>query len=376
MAEEDSSQEKTEEPTPKRQQKAKEDGQVPRSRELTTTAVILSGSLALMFFGELIANKMLDIMRYNFSLDREAIFDKNLMMSHLGVSIYDSLFALLPLFIVLLIASIVGPCGLGGFLFSGKSLAPKLDRINPLSGLKRMFSMKSIVELLKAIGKVGVVLIVAYFMLMIMKNRLLGLSSEGVEQGIVHSIELSVLAAVILSASTIIIAAIDIPWQIYDHNKKLKMSIQDIKDELKDSEGKPEVKSKIRQLQMEMSQKRMMENVPEADVVITNPTHYSIALKYDPENMETPILLAKGVDHLAMKIREIARAHEIEFVEAPALARAIYHTTDLEEPIPEGLYVAVAQVLAYVFQLREYRRGRGDRPDYPRRFNLPPDMQY
>lgn len=376
MADNDSSQEKTEEPTPKRLQKAREDGQVPRSRELTTTAVILSGSLGLMFFGEMLANKLLDVMRYNFTLDREAIFDKNLMLSHLGVSFYDGLFALIPLFAILLFASIVAPCALGGWLFSAKSLAPKLDRINPLSGLKRMFSVKSIVELLKAIGKIGVIIAVAYVMLTMTKNRLLGLSSESIEQAIVHSIELSVLAAVILSASTIIIAAIDIPWQIHDHNKKLKMSVQDIKDELKDSEGKPEVKSKIRQLQMEMAQKRMMAKVPEADVVITNPTHYSIALKYDPDNMDTPILLAKGVDHTAMKIREIARANQIEFVEAPALARAIYHTTELDEPIPEGLYVAVAQVLAYVFQLREYRKGRGDRPSYPKKFNLPPDMQY
>lgn len=376
MADDDSSQEKTEEPTPKRLQKAKEDGQVPRSRELTTTAVILSGSLALMFFGEMLANKILDIMRYNFSLEREVVFDNTKMLAHLGVSFYEGLFALIPIFAILLIASIVGPCALGGWLFSTKSLAPKLNRISPMSGLKRMFSMKSIVELVKAIGKVGIVIAVAYVLLTLTKNRLLGLSGESVEQAIVHSVELSVLAAVILSASTIIIAALDIPWQMYDHNKKLKMSMQDIKDELKDSEGKPEVKGKIRQLQMEMTQKRMMANVPEADVVITNPTHYSIALKYDPETMDTPILLAKGVDHMAMKIREIARAHEIEFVEAPALARAIYHTTEMDEPIPEGLYVAVAQVLAYVFQLREFRGGRGDRPVAPRNFNLPPDMQY
>lgn len=376
MAGDDSSQEKTEEPTPKRLEKSREDGEVPRSRELTTTAVILAGSLSLMFFGEMISRTLMNIMRFNLSLEREAIFDPNIMFFQLGLSFYDALFSLLPLFAILAVAAIAGPVALGGFLFSAKSLAPKFDRINPLAGLKRMFSVKSLVELAKALGKIAVILGVAYALLQVTRDALLGLSKESVNQAIVHAMELSVFAAVILSASTIIIAAIDIPFQIHEYTKKLKMSLQDVKDELKDSEGKPEIKGKIRQMQMQMSQKRMMASVPDADVIITNPTHFSVALKYDPANMDTPILLAKGVDHLALRIREVARANKIEFVEAPALARAIYHTTELDQPIPQGLYLAVAQVLAYVFQLREYRRGRSERPDYPRGLKLPPDMKY
>ncbi|MFL0809559.1 MAG: flagellar biosynthesis protein FlhB [Agarilytica sp.] len=376
MAENDDSQEKTEEPTPRKLDKAKEDGQAPRSKELTTTAIILAGSLGLMFLGGAITDKMADIMRYNLDLDREVIFDPTLMLTRFGQSFYDAIFSLLPLFSVLLFAAIAGPIALGGWIFSAKSLAPKLNRMDPIAGLKRMFSVKSLVELAKAIGKVAIVIVVAYILLAAMQARLLGLASESVEAGIVHSLKLSVYAAVILSAATILIAMIDIPFQIHEHTKKLKMSRQDIKDEMKDTEGKPEVKGRIRQLQQQMSQQRMMGNVPEADVVITNPTHFSVALKYDPETMETPILLAKGVDHMAIKIREIAKANNIEFVEAPPLARAIYHTTEIDDTIPSGLYLAVAQVLAYVFQLREFRKGNNEKPLYPRNLEVPPDMKY
>ncbi len=373
---EDSSQEKTEEPTARKLDKAREDGQVPRSRELTTTAVILAGSLGLMFFGGGVVTKLSDIIRFNFTLEREEMFDPNAMFNHLGNSLYEALFSLLPIFAVLLLAAIAGPVALGGWLFSTKSLAPKLSRMNPISGLKRMFSVKSLVELVKAIGKIAVILTVAYFLLQSMRGALLGLSEETLEAGVAHSLQLSLWAAVLLSASTILIALIDIPFQIHEHVKKLKMSHQDLKDEMKDTEGKPEVKGKVRQMQQQMSQQRMMESVPDADVIITNPTHFSIALKYDPETMETPILLAKGVDHVAIRIREVAKAHNIEFIEAPPLARAIYHTTEVEESIPQGLYLAVAQVLAYVFQLREYRRGRNERPVYPRNLDIPKDMNY
>lgn len=376
MAEEDSAQEKTEEPTAKRQEKAREDGQIPRSKELTTSAVLIVGCVGLLMFGADISKGLADILKFNFTLDRETIFDTNAMLGHLGSSFYLGLKILLPLFAVLLIAAIAGPIALGGWLFSAKSIAPKLSRMDPVAGLKRMFSVKSLVELVKAIGKVGVVVAFAFVLLNYMKEDLLGLGFESVERGMAHSVYMSVVAAIIISASTLVIAAIDIPFQIWDNVKKLRMTRQEVKDEMKDSEGKPEVKGRIRQLQYEMAQNRMMAAVPEADVVITNPTHFSVALKYDPNAMETPILLAKGVDHMAMKIREIAKANNIEFIQSPLLARAIYHTTEVDSEIPQGLYVAVAQVLAYVFQIREYRRGRGERPTYPRNPPVPKDMRY
>jgi len=209
-----------------------------------------------------------------------------------------------------------------------------------------------------------------------LQHEMLALAYLEVVPGIVRSMEISAWAAIALSASTLIIAAIDVPFQIFEHSKKLKMSMQDIKDEHKDTEGKPEVKGRIRQLQREMANNRQMSAVPEADVVITNPTHYSVAIKYDPDSMNTPILLAKGGDHMALKIREIAKAHDVQIIESPMLARAIFHTTEVEDEIPGGLYVAVAQVLAYVFQLRNYYKGKGDKPTYPSNVTVPKEMRY
>ena len=376
MAEQDSSQEKTQEATPRKLQKAREDGQIPRSRELTTTAVLLAGTVGLYMFGGVIIDSLVGVFRFNFALEREAVFDPELMFQHLGWSFMQALMGLLPLFGLVVIAACAAPVALGGWLFSGNALMPKLNRMDPIAGLKRMFSAKSLVELIKSIGKVLVVVFVAYLSLSFVQDELLGLSREDINSGMRHSLELSIWAAILISASTLIIAAIDVPFQIWDHAKKLKMSMQEIKDEMKDTEGKPEVKGRIRQLQREMANRRMMASVPDADVVITNPTHFSIALKYDPETMDTPIVLAKGVDHMAMKIREIARAHNIEFVQSPVLARAIYHTTEVDASIPSGLYVAVAQVLAYVFQLRNYRKGRGEKPPFPRNVPVPPDMVF
>ncbi len=376
MAENDSTQEKTEEATPKRKEKAREEGQVPRSRELTTTAVLVIGTAGLWIFGGYMAAIMMKIMSLNFSLEREVLFDEAFMLTQLGISFADAMWMLLPLFALLALAAILGPIALGGWLFSSKAIMPKLNRMDPIAGLKRMFSMKSLMELFKAIGKVLVVMVVGYVVLKVFAREIMSLSELPIAQGLADSLELSALAALILACSTIVVAVIDVPFQIFDHAKKLRMSKQDVKDEHKDAEGKPEVKSRIRQLQREMAQRRMMEKVPEADVVITNPTHFSVALRYDPQTMDTPILVAKGVDHIALKIREIAKAHKVEFVQSPILARAVYYTTELENPIPGGLYVAVAQVLAYVFQLRDFRRGRGEKPAYPRNIQVPRDLHY
>lgn len=376
MAEEESAQEKTEEATPRRKQKAREDGQVPRSKELTTTAVLLAGTVGLWLFGGVMAQNLMTVLRHNFAIERAHIFDPQQMLAHLAYSFGQALWSLAPLFGMLLLAAALGPVALGGWLFSGKALAPKLNRIDPVSGFKRMFSLKSLIELAKSIGKVAVVVAVAFLTLAFFQNELVNLSRENLLASIDHSLDISLWAAILISCSTIAIVLIDVPFQIWDFNKKLKMSKQDVKDEMKDSEGKPEVKGRIRQLQREMANKRMMANVPEADVVITNPTHYSVALKYDPDSMNTPVVLAKGVDQVALKIREIASAHKVETLRSPVLARAVYHTTDVDEPIPQGLYVAVAQVLAYIFQLRNWRRGYGQRPDFPTHLDIPREMRY
>jgi flagellar biosynthetic protein FlhB len=375
MSDQDSSQEKSEQPTPKRLDKAREEGQTPRSRELTTTALLLGGTIALWIFGTMMIGVMVDIMTASFTLEREAIFDVTRLSIFLTDGMAKGVLSLLPLFGVLVAASIAGPIALGGWLLSAKAMQPKFSRMNPLEGLKRMFSLKSLMELAKALAKVLVILSVAIVLLLSFQDDLLALGNQSLRPALARSLQLSMYAAIILAAATVLIAMVDIPFQMWDHSKKLKMSRQDIKDEMKDSEGKPEVKSRIRQLQREMAQRRMMSSVPEADVVITNPTHFSVALKYDPDTMDTPVLLAKGVDLVAFKIREIAAAHNIEIMESPQLARSIYYTTEIEQEIPGGLYLAVAQVLAYVFQLRNYRQGKGQKPVYPRKVKVPRDMQ-
>lgn len=377
MAEDnDSSQEKTEEATPRKLEKAREEGQVARSRELTTTILLLTGTLALLASAEFLGAKLVRVFRDSMVLDREAAFDPALMLAHMGKAMLDAMVGLAPMFLALMVAAFVGPIALGGWLVSTKALMPKLNRMDPLAGLKRMFSMKSLMELLKAIGKVGVILTVAVLLLQTLRDQLLGLATEALVPAIGHALWLAILSAIVLSASTVFIAIIDVPFQIWDHAKKLRMSMQDIKDEYKDTEGKPEVKGRVRQLQREMANRRMMAEVPEADVVITNPTHFAVALKYDPETMDTPILVAKGVDQIALKIREIAVAHKVEIVESPALARSIFHTTELDTPVPAGLYVAVAQVLAYVFQLRSFRQGQGTKPKKPGGIQIPPNLRY
>jgi len=375
MAEEnDNSQEKTEEPTPRRLEKAREDGQTARSKELGTMAVLMSGAVGLLVFGGSLGAALEGIMRDAFVLERSAIFDTRHMSIQLLSSAKEAAWALAPLLIVLLIAAIAGSIAIGGLLFSGKAIAPKLNRMDPIKGLGRMFSMRSLIELVKAIGKVALVMAVAILILNARTDDLLSIAEEPAIPAMVHVLWTLAWSFLLLSAATIAIAAIDVPFQIYDHTKKLRMTKQEVKDEFKDTEGKPEVKGKIRQLQREMANRRMMQDVPQADVVITNPTHYAVALKYDQDAMGAPVVVAKGSDEIAFKIMEIARENKVELLRTPPLTRAVYHNTNVGEEIPDGLYMAIAQVLAYVFQLRQFRKGHAAKPGMPD-FPIPPDMK-
>ena len=283
--------------------------------------------------------------------------------------------AIMPLLIVLLLVSIIGPISLGGWLFSAKAMAPKFSRMNPGPGLKRMFSTKALVELLKALGKFVVVLMVALAVLSAYQDDLLSIAKQPLDLAIMHSVEVVGWCALWMACGLILIAAVDVPFQLWDNKQKLMMTKQEVRDEYKDSEGKPEVKSRIRQLQRDAAQRRMMQAVPDADVVITNPTHFAVALKYDGSKGGAPMLVAKGGDFVALKIREIANEHKVTVLESPALARAVYYSTELDREIPAGLYLAVAQVLAYVYQLRQYRSGKGKRPDPLSSLPIPPDLR-
>lgn len=375
MAESESGADKSEEPTSKRLEEARQKGQIARSKELGTLAVTFGAAAALLIFGAEIGRSMLGIMQGNFALPREVLLDEGSMARYLLRTGMEALLALQSFFIVVLIMSILGSVAVGGWLFSGEALQPKFSRMDPLQGIKRMFSAHALVELLKALAKFVVILLVALAVLKADQDDLLAIANESVESAIMHSILVTGWSLLWMACGLILIAAVDVPFQLWDSKQKLMMTKQEVKDEYKDSEGKPEVKSKIRQLQRQMAERRMMQQVPEADVVITNPTHFAVALKYDPAKGNAPVMLAKGGDFLALKIREIAQEHKVTLLESPALARAVYYSTEVDQEIPAGLYLAVAQVLAYVYQLKQFRAGKGKRPGPLPDLPIPPDLR-
>ncbi len=365
MAENEDGQEKTEEATPKRQEEAREKGQVPRSKELTTMAMLLVASFALLMMGKQMIAQLGNVMSLGLDFEREKAFDHWAMLEVLQQGIYEGISLLLPFMLVMVVTSIVAPAALGGWNFSTKALEVKFDKLNPLSGLKRIFAVRGLVELVKAlakfilIGSVGAWLLMGYF------PELMGLGRESVEHALAHTGQILSHSFIVLSASLLVIAGIDVPFQLWDHSKNLKMTRQEVKDESKNTEGKPEVKSRIRNMQREISQRRMMSEVPKADVIITNPTHYAIALRYDAKTMAAPLVVAKGVELIASQIRTVALANKVPLFEAPPLARALYYSTEIDQEVPAGLYLAVAQILAYIFQLKASVHGAPvpERPD-------------
>ncbi|WNC11419.1 MULTISPECIES: flagellar biosynthesis protein FlhB [Pseudomonas] len=375
MAESESGADKTEDPTDKRKKDSREKGEIARSKELNTLAVMVAGCGALLAFGGHLAQSLLELMRSNFTLSREVLLDERYMGIFLLQSGKVAILATQPILVTMLLAALIGPVALGGWLFAASSMAPKFSRMNPAAGLKRMFSMHALTELLKALAKFAIILIVAIAVLAKDRADLLAIANEPLEMAIIHSVQLVGWSALWMSCGLALIAAVDVPFQLYSSKQKLMMTKQEVKDEHKDAEGRPEVKGRVRQLQREMSQRRMMTAIPEADVIITNPTHYAVALKYDPEKGNAPVLLAKGSDFIALKIREIGNEHRIQVLESPALARSIFYSTEIEQQIPAGLYLAVAQVLAYVYQIRQYQAGRGKRPDPLKDLPIPPDLQ-
>ncbi len=348
----DKSQERTEQPTPKRLQDARKKGQAARSRELNTTAVLLSGGAALVVFGGTIGNGIAEIMTSSLSAPRELAFDAPLIPAVFGHSALFALTLLLPLFAAVLIAALAGPAMLGGLVFSAEAMKPKLDKLDPIAGLKRIFSLNGLMEFAKTLAKFVVVTGAGLLVLRFIAPDLLTAGETSIETAVPGLAATAAWVLVVLASVMLLIAAVDVPFQLWTHTKNLRMTRQEVRDELKETDGRPEVKSRIRRVQMEMTQRRMMTAVPAADVVITNPTHYSVALKYDPDGMTAPRVVAKGADEIALKIREVAAASGVPRVAAPPLARALYFTTRLDEEIPSELFLAVARVLAWVYQLK------------------------
>lgn len=371
----DPAQEKTEQATPKRQKDSKDKGQVARSRELNTTMVMIAGATGLIFLAESIVSQLSQIMTIALSIDREFLSTDKQILRLLGELLAMMIIALLPLFFILIAASLVGPVMLGGWSFSVKSWKPKLEKLSLLKGLKRQYSLKSLVELGKALAKFIVIATVAISMLSSQFDRILSLSQLPYQQAMTECLEIIGWTFLLVSCALIIIAGIDIPFQLYDHSKKIKMTKQEVRDESKESEGKPEVKGHIRRVQQEMAQKRMMSEVPNADVVVTNPTHYAVALKYDQNGIHAPRVVAKGQDLIAEQIKKTAAEHNIITLSTPPLARALFFNTKLNQEIPRGLFVAVAHVLAYVYQLKRKNKNHAETPKHLRDLPIPDDLR-
>lgn len=349
-------QERTEQATPKRLQDAARRGQVARSRELTTLALLLGAGAGLLILGPQLAQGLIEQMRAGLTQDGREIFDASAPAQALQQALVDMVVMLAPFLAIAFILALVAPIALGGWSFSTEALSLKWERISPGKGLKRLFSWKALMELGKALAKFAVTAGVAVLVLWLKEPELLHLGSEPLVPALVHAAEQLSWIFLLLTLPMILVAGVDVPFQLFDHARQLRMTKQEVKDESKDTDGKPEVKSRIRRLQQEFAQRRMMEKVPSADVVISNPTHYAIALRYDQDSMDAPVLLAKGTDLVALRIRILAAEHGVAQVQSPLLARALFYNGELDKPIPAALYLAVAQVLAYVFQLRREQR--------------------
>lgn len=363
MAENQDGQERTEEASAKKLADAKKKGQVPRSKELATMAVTVSGAVTLLAVGGSVADGMLNLMRRGLSTDYLVRSEQIDLPGKFYELLLSGLVVIWPLLLVAIIAAILANTIMGGWTFN---LSAKLDRLDPIKGMAKVFSVRSLGELAKAIMKMSFIGFAAWLLLKMLASDILALGIQDPAEAIVNSSSLLGWFFLYVSLPLVVIAAIDVPWQMWNYKKELRMTKQEVKDEFKESDGRPEVKAKLREMQQAAANRRMMEKVPTADVVITNPTHFAVALKYDEAKMRAPMLVAKGADVLAAKIREVAGENGVAIVESPRLARAVYASVDLDAEIPGGLYVAVAQILTYVYQLRSWQTMGGDFPEAPK----------
>lgn len=376
MAAQDDSFEKTEEPTPKKLEDARKKGQIARSKELATALLLVFSAVALIMVGHSIADAMYGITERAFTLSRDETYDIKHMFQLLKTSVTASAWPLVIFMIIAMAGGIYGSIALGGYNFAWSSAAPKGNRLSPMQGFKRMLGTNALVELLKGIGKVVVICLMAYSALIIFKDEALHLDFELYPLNIFHAINMIEWAFLLLCCGMIPIAVLDVPYQNFKHNKEMKMTMQEVKDERKNSEGDPLVKQRVRRIQYQAAANKMMQEVPNADVIVTNPTHYSVAIQYDQFGNRAPVMVAKGLDELAMHIRKIASAHEVPIIESPALARAIYYSTEVNHEVPQKLFMAVAQILAYVYQLKAYKAGKGKRPKTLKKdMPIPPELR-
>ncbi len=352
MADETEDQEKTEPATPRRLEKAREEGQIARSRELTTFLLLCAGVLALWILGGSLYAQLGQIMEQAFLFERGQAMEVEVMLAKSMVMGQRSLLALMPIFLLLAVVALAAPMLLGGWLISAKSLAPNLGKLNPVKGLQRMFSSQTLAELAKVVVKSLLVGLVLTWFLTSKRGEFMALMEQPLQQSLANALRLAAHACGLMVLSLVVVSGMDVPWQLWQHAKKLRMSKEELKREHKETDGDPHVKGRIRAQQQAMARKRMMSMVPQADVIITNPTHYAVALRYDETSMGAPRVVAKGVDEMALTIRRVAGEHSVPLLQAPPLARALYRHVRLDQEIPVALYTAVAEVLAWAFSLK------------------------
>ncbi|UYP74979.1 flagellar biosynthesis protein FlhB [Pantoea dispersa] len=368
--------EKTEDPTPQRLAKAREEGQIPRSRELTSVLLLLVGWGLLLLGGERLAHQLLALLQQGLQIERASAFDPQQMLLQAGALLKLALLAMLPLAAGLLLTALCAPALLGGVTLSAKVIRLDVTRLSPLKGLKRMLSAQTLSELLKGVLKVTLAAVACGVFLLANKNAFIHLLWQPLVSGVHDGLRLLSRCLLLVVLAALPMVGYDIFWQLVSHLKKLRMSRQEIRDEFKQSEGDPHVKGRIRQIQRNAARSRMMADVPKADVIVNNPTHYSVALAYSEDKMAAPVVLAKGAGEIALRIREAASAHAIPMLEAPPLARALYRHCEIGEAIPASLYTAVAEVLAWVYSLRRWRKGYGLAPQTPANLPVPAALDF
>jgi len=370
----ENAEERTEEPTSRRLQKAREEGQVARSTELPAAAVTIASLAMIYITGDFLISKIVEAFVSGFHFDRKLVHSTNLLPAIFGHELLESFILIAPLLLLTVAVAIASSGATGGFLFEMGAVRPKATKLNPMNGFKRMFGMKAAVELTKAVLKFTLVAGAVAWVLVDNVGTLDKLGKMAFEPGMAVAGALLAKSALIMACALVVIALIDVPFQRWQFMKQMRMTKQEVKDEMKDIEGRPEVKAQIRRRQREMANGRMIDQVKNADVVITNPEHFAVALSYDPNGDSAPILLAKGADAIAARIREEAVKHGVEIFQAAPLARALYFTTEVDHPVPEDLYYAVAQVIAYVFNLASVKPGTA--PLQRPKPTVPPNMQF
>lgn len=373
MAEE-SDLEKTESPSPRKIEKAREEGQVPQSRELSAFMVLMAGGGAVWVLGDSFAQTLADVVRTGLQFDHQLATDPAVLINKMLQQSADAIIGMTPMLLIIVVAALAGPIVMHGWMFNSKALAPKFSRMNPLSGLKRMVSVDSLSELVKSLAKVVLLGLIAGLVMWKGLDALFALGLDSVQDSSRAMGHLLAKSFLLISAGMLLVVLLDVPYQLWRYYTQLKMTREEIRQEVKESEGDPHIKARIRSMQREVARRRMMSEIPTADVVVTNPTHYAVALKYSEGAMRAPRVVAKGADLVAARIREEARNHQVPILEAPPLARALYRHTELEQEIPVALYTAVAEVLAYVYQLKRYQTAGGDRPEMPADLPVPPEL--